>query len=111
MNAEHITLEKHLKKATMVTNLVSGLVAVACALSVGYGFYYKTQSTLDSHTEDIREVKKDVTTIKKDIQEVDIYKGVSKVEIKTLEDKIKKMEQDMSKMDEKLDLILIQTRR
>lgn len=111
MNAEHITLEKHLKKATLVTNFVSGLVAVACAMSVGYGFYYKTQTTLDAHTEDIKEVKTDVNIIKKDIQEVDVYKGVSKVEINTLEDKIKKMEQDMSKMDEKLDLILIQTRR
>jgi len=111
MNAEHITLEKHLKKATMVTNLVSGLVAVACALSVGYGFYYKTQSTLDSHTQDIKEVKSDVNIIKKDIQEVDIYKGVSKVEIQVLDKRIQKLEQDMSKMDEKLDLILIQTRR
>lgn len=94
----------------MVTNFVSGLVAVACALSVGYGFYYKTQSTLDSHTEDIREVKKDVNTIKKDIQEVDVYKGVSTVEIKTLDEKIGKLEKDMSKMDDKLDQILIQTK-
>lgn len=95
----------------MVTNLVSGFVAVACALSVGYGFYYKTQSTLDSHTQDIKEVKSDVNVIKKDIQEVDIYKGVSKVEIEVLDKRIQKLEQDMSKMDEKLDLILIQTRR
>lgn len=110
MNAEHITLEKHLKKATMITNFVSGLVAVACALSVGYGFYYKTQSTLDSHTEDIREVKKDVTTIKKDIQEVDLYKGVNTVEVKALDDKINKMEENMIRMDEKLDKILLQTK-
>ena len=95
----------------MVTNLVSGLVAVACALSVGYGFYYKTQSTLNEHTQDIKEVKSDVNTIKDDIQEVDIYKGVSKVEIKVLDKRIQKLEQDMSKMDEKLDLILIQTRK
>lgn len=110
MNAEHITLEKHLKKATMITNFVSGLVAVACALSVGYGFYYKTQTTLDSHTEDIREVKKDVTTIKKDIQEVDLYKGVNTVEVKALDDKINKMEENMIRMDEKLDKILLQTK-
>jgi hypothetical protein len=48
MTAEHQTLEKHLKKATVMTNFISGLVAVACALSVGYGFYYKTQSTLNT---------------------------------------------------------------
>ena len=111
MNADHITLEKHLKKATLVTNFVSGLIAVICALSVGYGFYYKTQTTLDAHTEDIKEVKTDVSTIKKDIQEVDVFKGVNKVEVKVLEEKIQKMEEDMSKMDEKLDQILIQTRR
>ncbi len=111
MNSEHITLEKHLKKATMMTNFISGLVAVACALSVGYGFYYKTQSTLNQHTEDIKEVKSDVSVIKKDIQEVDVFKGVNKVEVKTLEEKIQKLEANMIKMDDKLDQILIQTRR
>jgi uncharacterized protein HemX len=111
MNAEHITLEKHLKKATAMTNFISGIVAVAVALSVGYGFYYKTQATLNEHTKDIKEVKSDVSTIKDDIQEVDVFKGVNKVEVKTLEDKIQKLESDMSRMDEKLDQILIQTRR
>jgi uncharacterized protein HemX len=111
MNAEHITLEKHLKKATMMTNFISGIVAVACALSVGYGFYYKTQSTLDEHTQDIKEVKSDVSIIKKDIQEVDVFKGVNQIEVKTLEEKILKLETDMSKMDDKLDQILIQTSR
>jgi uncharacterized protein HemX len=111
MNAEHLTLEKHLKKATMMTNFISGIVAVACALSVGYGFYYKTQSTLDEHTQDIKEVKSDVSIIKKDIQEVDVFKGVNQIEVKTLEEKILKLETDMSKMDDKLDQILIQTSR
>jgi uncharacterized protein HemX len=111
MNTEHITLEKNLKKATAMTNFISGLIAVAVALSVGYGFYYKTQSTLIEHTQDIKEVKSDVSVIKKDIQEVDVFKGVNKVEVKTLEDKIQKLESDMSRMDEKLDQILIQTRR
>lgn len=111
MNAEHITLEKHLKKATMMTNFISGIVAVACALSVGYGFYYKTRSTLDEHTQDIKEVKSDVSIIKKDIQEVDVFKGVNQIEVKTLEEKILKLETDMSKMDDKLDQILIQTSR
>lgn len=111
MNAEHVTLEKHLKKATLMTNFISGLVAVACALSVGYGFYYKTQSTLNEHTEDIKEVKSDVSVIKKDIQEVDVFKGVNTVEVKTLEEKIQKLEANMTKMDDKLDQILIQTSR
>ena len=48
--------------------------------------------------------------IKKDLQDVDVYKGVSAVEIKNLDEKIVKLEHDVSKMDEKLDKILIQTR-
>lgn len=110
MNTEHLTLEKHIKKATVLTNFISAVVAVLCALSVGYGFYYKTSATLDNHTQDIKEVKQDVTTIKKDLQDVDVYKGVSAVEIKTLDEKIGKLEKDMSKMDDKLDQILIQTK-
>ena len=111
MNADNITLEKHIKKATMVTNFISGLVAVACALSVGYAFYYRTSETLDEHTEEIKEVKNDVNTIKNDIQAVDVFKGVSQFEVKTLEEKIMKLELEVSKMDDKLDQILLQTRR
>jgi uncharacterized protein HemX len=111
MNADNITLEKHIKKATMVTNFISGLVAVVCALSVGYGFYYRTSETLDEHTQDIKEVKQDVNTIKNDIQAVDVFKGVSQYEVKTLEEKIMKLELEVSKMDDKLDQILLQTRK
>ena len=111
MTSDNLALEKHIKKATMFTNFISGIVAVVCALSVGYGFYYNTSQTLEIHTQDIQEVKKDVNTIKNDIQAVDVFKGVSQYEVKTLEEKIMKLEGDVSKMDDKLDQILIQTRR
>lgn len=111
MQVDQLTLEKHIKKATIVTNLISGIVAVIVALSVGFSFYYNTKSTLNQHTEDIQEVKKDVREIKSDIQEVDVFKGVSEVEVKTLSDKINTIESNVSKMDEKLDQILIQTQR
>ena len=111
MNTEHLELENHIKKATAYTNYISGFVAVICALSVGYGFYYNTSETLDEHTKDIKEVKQDVNIIKNDIQDVDVFKGVSQFEVKTLEQKIMKLENDMTKMDEKLDQILLQTRR
>jgi peptidoglycan hydrolase CwlO-like protein len=111
MNTEHLELESHIKKATQYTNFVSGIVAVICAMSVGYGFYYNTSETLDEHTKDIKEVKADVNIIKNDIQDVDVFKGVSQFEVKTLEQKIMKLENDMTKMDEKLDQILLQTRR
>ena len=111
MTNDQITLEKHLKKATVWANTLSVLFALIASLSVGYGFYYNTKSTLQEHTNDIKEVKEDVTQIKNDIQEVDVFKGVSEFEVKTLEEKITKLEQDVSNMDEKLDQILMQTRR
>jgi predicted nuclease with TOPRIM domain len=111
MNTETFELQSHIKKATQYTNYISGIVAVVCAMSVGYGFYYNTAETLDEHTKDIKEVKQDVNTIKNDIQAVDVFKGVSQFEVKTLEEKIMKLEGDVSKMDDKLDQILLQTRR
>lgn len=66
---------------------------------------------MDEHTKDIKEVKQDVNTIKNDIQAVDVFKGVSQFEVKTLEEKIMKLEGDVSKMDDKLDQILLQTSR
>ena len=111
MNTENLELESHIKKVTTYSNFISGMVAVICALSVGYGFYYNTSETLDEHSKDIKEVKQDVNTIKNDIQAVDVFKGVSQFEVKTLEEKIMKLEGDVSKMDDKLDQILIQTSR
>ena len=111
MTTDQVTLEKHLKKATFWANSLSVIFALIASLSVGYGFYYNTKSTLQEHTNDIKEVKEDVTEIKNDIQEVDVFKGVSEFEVKTLEEKITKLEQDVSNMDEKLDQILMQTRR
>jgi peptidoglycan hydrolase CwlO-like protein len=110
MTQEHATLEQHIKKATTLTNFVSAFVAAVLAIGVGYGFYYRTSDTLDAHTQDIKEVKSDVAIIKNDIQAVDVFKGVSKVEVQGMNEKINTLEQNMNKMDEKLDKILLQTR-
>lgn len=110
MTNDQKTLETHIKRATSVTSFLSALIAVICALSVGYGFYYKTSITLDSHSMDIKDVKSDVSEIKKDVQAVDVFRGVSEFEVKTLEEKITNLESDVSKMDEKLDKIILQTR-
>lgn len=110
MTDEHKALELHLKKATSFTSFLSAIIALICAMSVGYGFYYQTSMTLNMHTTDIKEVQSDVSEIKKDVQAVDVFKGVSEFEVKALEDKITNLEGDVSKMDEKLDKILLQTR-
>jgi hypothetical protein len=110
MTAEHLALEKHIKKATYYTNFISAFVASICAIGIGYGFYYNTSDTLKEHTQDIKEVKQDVVQIKNDIQAVDVFKGVSEYEVNSLEEKINKLEDNVAKMDEKLDKILLQTR-
>lgn len=100
MTAEHQTLEKHLKKSSLVSNTVSLVIALITALSVGYGFYYNTKSTLEQHGNDINEVKEEVNIVNKKINDTDIFKGVS-------EEKFKEMEDKITKMDEKLDRLLM----
>lgn len=101
MTTEHQILEKHIKRTTLMSNSVSLLIALFTALSVGYGFYYSTNSTLEQHSKDIKEVKQDVKEIDNKMNEVDVYKGVSQTEIKELKTKV-------DKMDEKLDKILVE---
>lgn len=101
MTNEHVILDKHLKRTTLMSNSVSLLIALLTALSVGYGFYYSTKSTLEQHAVDIKEVKQQVQKIDGKMNEVDVYKGVSESEIKELKQKV-------DRMDEKLDRILIE---
>ena len=101
-NIDTVTLEKHLKKTSLMSNSISLFIALVTALSVGYGFYYNTRSTLQVHTEKIENVEKDVHGIDEKINQIEVYKGVSQSEINELKSKV-------DKMDEKLDRILIQT--
>lgn len=96
-------LEKHLRKTSIVSNVISITIALFTALSVGYGFYYNTRATLENHTSDITEIKGNVKEIQLKVTEIDIYKGVSAVEIVALQEKV-------DKMDDKLDKILMQTK-
>lgn len=99
MTAEHEILEKHLKKSSLVSNTVSLFIALITALSVGYGFYYNTKSTLAQHGKEIQEVKEEVTSVNAKINETAVFKGVSEERFKEVDDKI-------TKMDEKLDRLL-----
>jgi uncharacterized protein HemX len=100
MTAEHQTLEKHLKKSSLVSNTVSLVIALITALSVGYGFYYNTKSTLEQHGQELKEVKEEVNIVNKKINDTDVFKGVSEERFKEMDDKI-------TKMDEKLDKLLL----
>jgi len=107
MNAEHTLLERSIKRTTVISNAVSVGVSVVTAIFLIYGFYYKTNTTLDSHTEQIKEVKVDVVNIKEKINESQINEGVSKAEMKALQDKVNGIDSKVDKMDEKLDKILL----
>jgi len=108
--AEQSILEKHLKKITITSNVVSLIGAVLVAMGIGYGFYYSTSSTLDIHTEDIKDVKESVENVENQLNDINVYKGISTTELKSLEEKVEQNHIQIEKMDEKLDKILYQTR-
>ena len=104
MTPDHELLERHIKKTGIISNAVSLGIALVTAMSVGYGFYFNTNSNLRSNTEDINQVKKEVKEINTKINKNDVFIGVSA-------EKFKEIEQKVDKMDAKLDKILIQTNR
>jgi hypothetical protein len=103
---DHQTLESHLRKTTIVSNILSIVVALVVAMGVGYGFYYNTTATLENHSTDIKEIKEDVHVMTDHINEMDVFKGVSVVEIESIESKVEKLEVSVEKMDDKLDQII-----
>ena len=107
MNTEHLTLENHLKRTTKVASVISGIIATLGSLAVVYGFYYNTKGTLVEHTDEIKEVKADVSEIKIKINDAAVFEGVSKVQMKALEDKVNSIDTKMDKIDDKLDKILL----
>lgn len=102
MNGEVELLEKHLKKSSLISNVVSITIATITAIGIGTGFYYSTKATLQRHEVDLKEIKKDVNDTKLQVNEIQVFRGVSSKEIEQLEKKV-------DKMDEKLDKILLQT--
>lgn len=100
-------LENHLKKTTIVSNVISIIVGLIVAMGVGYGFYYNTKSTLNSHSKEIHHIKDKVNTVQAQMNDINVFKGVSKVEIQALESKVINVESKITKMDDKLDQILL----
>jgi hypothetical protein len=107
MNAEHTILERSIKRTTVISNVVSVVVSIGTALFIIYGFYFKTNTTLNNHTDEIKEVKTEVKAITDKINESEVTAGVSKAEMKALQDKVNGIDTKIEKMDEKLDRILL----
>jgi len=107
---DQVVLERHLRKTTITSNVISIVVGVLVALGVGYGFYYNTTSTLENYGEDLKELQENQNTLQNDVNEIKVYKGVSREEIDGLDEKVDVLYKKVDKMDDKLDRILLQTR-
>lgn len=110
MEAENLVLEKHIKKATIISNIVAAIVAVISSAFVVYAFYYDTTQTLDRHEKGLNEVIIEVNQMNKTLNENAVFQGVSKTEIQSMKHQIDGVEKKVDKIDEKLDKIIFQTR-
>lgn len=109
MNSEHLTLEKHLKKSTITSNLVSVVIALLTALTVGYGFYYNTNSTLNNHTNQINEVRIDVQDLKEAVTNSAVFQGSSSEQMKSMELQVNDVKASQIRIEEKLDRLILRT--
>lgn len=110
MEAESALLERHIKKTTIISNVISMVAAVVGACLIAYAFYYDTTTTLDQNTRDIQEVKSEVNEIKTTLQDNAVFQGISKTEIEAIKKQMTGMESKVDRIDEKLDKIIFQTR-
>jgi hypothetical protein len=99
---EETHFENSVKRITFLSSIVSVIVALITAGSVGYGFYFKTTSNLEQNKNDIQEINTQMRTLNEKMNEVAVYKGVSETQINELQLKVEKM-------DEKLDKIILLT--
>ncbi len=99
---EETHFENSVKRITFLSSIVSVIVALITAGSVGYGFYFKTTSNLEQNKNDIQEINVQMRTLNEKMNEVAVYKGVSETQINELQSKVEKM-------DEKLDKIILLT--
>jgi uncharacterized protein Yka (UPF0111/DUF47 family) len=110
MTAESAALEKHIKKATIISNIVAAAVAIASSATLVYAFYYDTTKTLERHESGLNEVIIEVNQINNTLNDNAVFQGVSKTEIEALKKQMTGVETKVDRIDEKLDKILFQTR-
>ena len=102
-SGELLNIEKMMKKSSLVSTILSIVIALISTFAIGFGFYYQTKSSLELHDKEILELKQDVETTRMKVDELSIYRGVSSAEITNLEKKV-------DKIDVKLDKILSKIR-
>ena len=110
MTEEHKLLEKHVKKTTIIANLISLVVGVGCFLFIIYGFYYETSDSISTNTEDIKNMENRFNVLEEKYNDTEVFQGVSKTEILQLQKDVNTMQQSLDKQNDKLDRILMQTK-
>jgi len=107
---DNITLEKHLKKFSITNNVISIIVALATALGVGYGFYYRTTDTLQVHTKKIESMEVSLGTLNEAVTNSAVYQGASKEQIKSLEVQVNDVKKSQDRIEDKLDRLIMQSK-
>lgn len=105
-----LILEKHLKKTTIVSNTISVVIALVAAMSVGYGFYYNTQDTQKTHTEDIRSLKQEVDVLKVNMNGAQINQSATTEQVKALNNQVIRLQTTMDRVEDKIDKIIFSSR-
>lgn len=111
MNADTLILEKHLKKTTIVSNVFSMVIALGTAIIVVNTFYYKTTQAIENHSQQILDVKKDVVIIKDKMNNTEVFQGVTSAEREAMNAHLNNVDLKVDKMNDKLDMILIQMKK
>tara|TARA_R110002153_G_scaffold54854_1_gene152511 strand:+ start:1261 stop:1587 length:327 start_codon:yes stop_codon:yes gene_type:complete len=97
--SEFIDIERMMKKSSLISTILSIIVALLSTCGIGFGFYYQTKASLEQHDRELIELKQDVEATRMKVDELSIYRGVSSAEMENLENKV-------DKIDVKLDKIL-----
>ena len=96
---DNITLEKHLKAFQRNLTIISLVLGLLASLGVCYGFYYNTNSRLDTHTTEIGEVKKDIKDLTSAVNSTAVFQGVSKEQIMSLEKQLNEVKQSQVRIE------------
>ncbi len=107
---DNIVLEKHLKKFQLTANILSLAIAIVTALGICYGFYYKTNETLDTHTTNIESVEASVIDLKEAVNNSAVFQGASKEQIKALENQVTDVKKGQERIEDKLDRLIMQSK-
>lgn len=110
MAIDTVVLEKHLRKTTITSNVLSILVALIAAVSVGYGFYFKTTITLKEHTEQINDVKTNIKDLTDAVNNSAVFQGATKEQMKAVQDQVIDVKNSQIRIEEKLDKIFLRTK-